>query len=99
MCDFCENKRNITRLEDDAEMSLKYCPMCGDSLTDNNEYFISLRGGEEVYWVEDIDEAAYPDTLAYVMSHSPQYNLEMGIPIYRAVQVGMIQGYPKLVKF
>ena len=98
MCEFCENKRNITRLEDNAEISLKYCPMCGDSLTGYNEYFISINGGEEVYWVADLEEAAHSDTLAYLMSHSSEYHFEFGIPVYRAVQVGEIQGYPKFVK-
>ena len=98
MCDFCKNKRNITRLEDNAEMSLKYCPMCGDSLTDYNEYFISMNGGQDVFWIEDLDEASDPETLAHILSHSSQHCLETGVPVYRATLVGEIQGYPKFVK-
>ena len=98
MCDFCDDKMNITNLECSTGKRVYYCPFCGDAMDDTNKYFISLRGGTEVYWVKDLHEAAYPSTLAYVMSNSPQYHFEIGIPIYRAVQVGMIQGYPKVVK-
>ena len=99
MCEFCENKRNITRLEDNAEISLKYCPMCGDSLTDYNEYFISMNGGQDVYWIEDLDEASDPETLGYIIEHTSAEYLKDGLPVYRAHAIGVIAGYPKFEQY
>ena len=99
MWEFCENKRNITRIEDADEISLKYCPMCGDSLTDYNEYFISMNGGQDVFWIEDLDEASDPGTLAYIFEHTSSEYLNDGLPVYRAHAIGVITGYPKFEKF
>lgn len=95
MCEFCENKRNITRLEESAETQFSLCPVCGDSLVDYNEYFISLNGGRDVYWVEDLEEVSDPETLAYIFEHTEATYMKDGIPVYRAHPVGAIEGYPE----
>lgn len=99
MCDFCKTKRNITELEDSAQMQFKYCPMCGDSLVEYNEYFISLNGGQDIFWIEDLDEVCDPETLSYIFEHTPPADMKDGIPVYRAHSVGIIQGYPEFEPF
>ena len=98
MCKFCDNRMNIINVEDAVEHKFAYCPMCGDALIACNEYFISLNGGGEIYWLTDLEEADDPDTMAYILSHASKDYLEHGSPVYRAVQIGTIQGYPKFVK-
>ena len=99
MCEFCDSKRNIDDFEDTIENKIAYCPMCGDSLTDYNEYFISMSGGQEVYWIEDLDEASDPGTLAYIFEHTSSEYLNDGLPVYRAHAIGVIAGYPKFEKY
>ncbi len=99
MCDFCETERNVTNLEENAGMTFSFCPVCGDSLVDYNEYFISLNGGQDIYWVEDLDEVSDPETLAYILEHTKATYMKDGIPVYRAHPVGVIQGYPEFEPF
>ena len=96
MCKFCDNRMNIIDFEDAVESKFAYRPMCGDALIECNEYFINL--GDEAYWLVDLDELSDPNTMAYVLSHVSPDCLETGVPVYRAVEIGKIQGCPQFVK-
>ena len=42
MCEFCDDKMNITNLECSTGKRVYYCPFCGDAMDDTNKYFIIM---------------------------------------------------------
>ena len=96
MCEFCDDKVNITNLECATGKRVYYCPFCGKALVKSNQYFIDLN--DEAYWLVNIDELSDLNTMSYVLSHVSPDDLDAGVRVYRAVEIGTIQGCPQFVE-